>query len=425
MMKVQIHQATIDFIDQPFLKPLQLSSGLITKATEARVSVTFRVGENEATGFGSIYLSDLWAWPGATPDRVEKDKAMRGLCTKLAENLFSFCGDEALHPLELGLRLHHALENLAPEMPILARVVCASPFDAAIHDAAGRALQTSAFRFYDEDEVFPSVDAYFPNGGACAAIRKLFQSPLKKLDAWWIIGAADDLEKTVYPAVKKSGIRSFKIKTLGRDNSEDARRTAEIFQAARSWGIVSPVLSIDANEANPNSAAVVDYLAQLEALDKDAYAALDYLEQPTSRDIVAYPQDWRDVTKRKPVLLDEGLTSLDLLPLVEEQGWSGLALKTCKGHSFSLASAAWAHERGLQLAQQDLTNPGYSAIHSFLFAAHVPTINGVEINSPQYTPAANEPWLPALSGLFQPQEGFHQLDKTDAFGFGSILSPKL
>ncbi|MFV0338457.1 MAG: hypothetical protein ACK5LK_09490, partial [Chthoniobacterales bacterium] len=122
------------------------------------------------------------------------------------------------------------------------------------------------------------------------------------------------------------------------------------------------------------------------------------------------------------ILLDEGLTSLELLPLIEKQGWSGLALKTCKGHSFSLVSAAWAHERGLKLAMQDLTNPGHSAIHSFLFAAHVGTINGVELNSPQYTPAANASWLPEWSGLFQPTRGVHRFDKTDAYGLGSNLS---
>jgi hypothetical protein len=103
------------------------------------------------------------------------------------------------------------------------------------------------------------------------------------------------------------------------------------------------------------------------------------------------------------------------------QGWSGFALKTCKGHSFVLVAAAWARERGLKLALQDLTNPGLAAIHSALFAAHVPTCNGVEINSPQFTPAANAPWLPCLSGLFEPKKGVHHLAMTKPPGLGSAL----
>ncbi len=419
-MKALILSASVEFLDQPFLKPLQLSSGLITKATEARVQVLVRVGEQEATGRGSIYLSDLWAWPGGLLQREAKEAAMRALCRDLANDLASACGGEACHPLELGLRLHLALEKLGPEMPLLARAVCASPFDAAIHDAVGLALGVSAFRFYEVPEPIPSADHWFRSGGTCQAIQGLLQKPRRQLAAWWLVSARDDLETQVRPAVAHNGIRSFKIKILGQNNTEDARRTVDVFQAARRWGL-DPILSIDSNEGNPDTAAVLDYLDCLRVEDSEAYGALAYLEQPTARDISAHPFDWRQVTKRKPVLLDEGLTSLDLLPLLKDQSWSGLAMKTCKGHSFALVSAAWAHERKLVLALQDLTNPGYSAVHSFLFGAHLPTINGIELNSPQYTPAANEPWLPALSGLFRPKDGVHRLEEINTPGLGSAL----
>ena len=422
-MNTLVLSASVDFLEQPFLKPLQISSGLITQATEARVTVRVRVGDQEGTGRGSIYLSDLWAWPDSAPDRTAKDAAMRALCQKLAGSLESLCRPAA-HPLELGLRLHHAAATLplATDMPLLARAVCASPFDAALHDAAGQALGVSAFRFYDADAPIPSADSWFPGGGAVQAIRQILRPPSSTLPAWWVVGAGDDLEKSVRSAIERTGISGFKIKTLARDNATDAARTAKIFRAAKSWGL-DPVLSVDSNEGNPDAASVHDYLTRLEALDPEAFAALAYLEQPTSRDIVGRPQDWRAVTRLKPVLLDEGLTALDLLPLAREQHWSGLALKTCKGHSFALVAAAWARENGLQLALQDLTNPGYSAIHAFLFGAHLDTLNGIELNSPQYTPAANQPWLPALSALFEPRGGRHRLDAADVPGLGSALVP--
>jgi hypothetical protein len=120
------------------------------------------------------------------------------------------------------------------------------------------------------------------------------------------------------------------------------------------------------------------------------------------------------------VLLDEGLTSLELLETAVAQGWSGLALKTCKGHSFALVAAAWAREHGLSLALQDLTNPGLAAIHAVLFAAHIPMQNGIELNSPQFTPAANAAYLPHLSGLFEPREGLHRLPPPVPDGLGSL-----
>lgn len=98
-----------------------------------------------------------------------------------------------------------------------------------------------------------------------------------------------------------------------------------------------------------------------------------------------------------------------------------MALKTCKGHSFALVAAAWAQARGMLLSMQDLTNPGFSAIHSALFAAHVPTMNGVELNSPQFTPAANQPWGPRCAGLFEPTDGLHRLKDAAPPGLGSSL----
>jgi hypothetical protein len=127
------------------------------------------------------------------------------------------------------------------------------------------------------------------------------------------------------------------------------------------------------------------------------------------------------VAERKPVLLDEGLTDFTIFPVARQQGWSGFALKTCKGHSMMLAAAAWAHSHGMLLALQDLTNPSLALIHGALAGAYLPTINGAELNSPQFTPRANEDFLPRLSGLFLPQCGLHYLPVDVPDGLGSKL----
>jgi L-alanine-DL-glutamate epimerase-like enolase superfamily enzyme len=186
-------------------------------------------------------------------------------------------------------------------------------------------------------------------------------------------------------------------------------------------GIDPIVLSVDSNEANPDAQSVLNYLDALEAADPKAYQALLYLEQPTSRDLRTHAFDWREVAARKPVLVDEGLTSLETLPLAREQGWSGVALKTCKGHSMLLASAAWAHHNGMVMSLQDLTNPGIALIHAALVGARLPTLNGAELNSPQFTPGANREFVPRLSPLFEPRRGVHRLPSTLPPGLGSCL----
>ncbi len=300
--------------------------------------------------------------------------------------------------------------------------MCLSPFDAAIHDAVGAALGMSAMRLYDEHEPMPEADRLLNGHSASAAIASMLRSePMRAFDAWLVVGEADDMERHVAPWVRERGYRAFKVKILGRDPEADARRTVEIWRAVRAFGVQRPRFTADSNGATPGPEAAVEYLERIRSLEPGAFEALEYIEQPTGRDVAAQPHDWRSVAALKPVLLDEGLTDEHAMALAVEQGWSGFALKTCKGHSFALAAAAWAHQRGMTVTLQDLTNPGLAAIHAGLFAAYVPTLNGVELNSAQFTPAANTEWLPRLAAFFEPRDGTHRLPEVIPDGLGGRL----
>ena len=415
----RVLEARVEFVEQALSKPLQLSSGTITRLTEARASVRVSVGGVTGWGSGSIYLSDVWSWPDATRSHEERDAALRQYCLSAARDLPGWCEGQA-HPLELGMRLHHR-SAAHPVIPVLATAMCASPFDAALHDAVGRALGLSAFAFYRQDCPVPSADAHFEGGSAVRAIgRMLRREPLAQVAGWYVVSASEDPGSALQEWAGRS-YECYKLKVLARDPQADAQRTSAVYRALLGCGVARPRLSVDSNEANPDPASVLEYLEALRRADEGAFAALEYLEQPTGRDITRHAFDWSEVTALKPVLLDEGLTDLGLLPLAKEQGWSGLALKTCKGHSFALCAAAWARQNGMMLTLQDLTNPGLAAIHACLFAAHAPTANGVELNSPQYTPNANREWLPRLAGLFEPRNGTHSLPDMSPPGLGAGL----
>lgn len=405
--------ASVSYSHQPFVKPLILSTGSIESITQADAVVRVSVGDVEAEGRGCIYLSDLWAWPDPAISPEKRADAMRLYCRRLADTLPDLCG-ETLHPLTHGLRLHEtactARSRTYPSMPILARSVCASIYDAAIHDAVGKALGVSAFDLYDEHLATPA-DKYFGGSGACfASIKHLLESPPREdSPAWWVVGKSDNLEQDLRPVVEECGYFAFKLKIMGQNPEVDSSRVIEVYRSVRDWGVNKPRLTIDSNEANPDADSVSKFLDHLESQDQDAYDALEMIEQPTGRDIQKHAFDWSQIAARKPVMVDEGLTTMDMMPLAKKQGWSGFALKTCKGHSFALAAAAWAHQHGMLLSLQDLTNPGLSGVHAALFASRVPTMNGVELNSPQFTPAANREWLDRYPHLFQIRSGEQRL----------------
>ena len=83
---------------------------------------------------------------------------------------------------------------------------------------------------------------------------------------------------------------------------------------------------------------------------------------------------------------------LESLQLARDQGYSGVALKACKGHTEALLMGAAAQKYGMFLCVQDLSCPGYSFLHSASIAARIPTIAAIEGNSRQYCPAGNRTW---------------------------------
>jgi L-alanine-DL-glutamate epimerase-like enolase superfamily enzyme len=421
---VRIVDASVSFSQQLLAAPLAVGPAMIDELTLAMANVVVEDNCRVAMGSGAVYLSDVWAWPDASLSHQERVEALQGLCKSIVEELPKLLGAESAHPLEIGLRIH-ALAcgqlTATPSPPTLARALCGSPFDAAVHDAAGHLVNASAFALYGEAAPIPSADHYFSGVGACRAIAGLIEPPKRELPAWYVAGMAEPLKATLLPAVQRHGYRCFKLKLSGREIMADVARTAEVYRAAREAGVRAPRLTVDPNEGYASAHAVLEYLEALEAADAEAYRAVEYLEQPTNRDLVSHPFDWRKVAPRKPVLQDEGFVGMESLEAAVEQGYSGLALKTCKGHSMLLVAAAWAHRAGMMVSLQDLTNPGVALIHAALVGAHLPTVNGAELNSPQFTPAANAEYADRLPELFAPRNGVHRLPRGIPTGLGSRL----
>ena len=127
-----------------------------------------------------------------------------------------------------------------------------------------------------------------------------------------------------------------------------------------------------------------------------------------------------DAARIKPVVIDESLLDLESLLLAREMGYTGVALKACKGQSASLLLAAAAQKFGMFLCVQDLTCPGASLIQSAGLAAHVPGVQAIEANARQYCPAANAPWEKSHPGVFQIADGTMRTGELVGVGLGAV-----
>src|SRR5690606_34380895 len=99
---------------------------------------------------------------------------------------------------------------------------------------------------------------------------------------------------------------------------------------------------------------VLEFLTRIKEHSPEAFERLQYIEQPTHRDLRAHPENrMHRAAEIKPVVIDESLVDFESLLLSREMGYSGVALKTCKGHSEALLMAAAAQKYKLFLCVQD------------------------------------------------------------------------
>ena len=369
-----------------------------------------------------------WSWPDPRVDGELKARLMIALGERLCALLEGIPPGD---PLEIGEQIvalgHSEAERLrtemgiATEVPHLAVLVVTSVFDAAVHDAFGRALGRPVWDCYGPEFLNRDLSAYldeqfrgeYPD-------RYTLRRPTSPLPLYHLVGALDpltasDVEKPVgdgYPEtlaewIERDGLTHLKIKLNGQDLKWDVERVLAVDAVAsetaggREWQY-----SLDFNETCPDVEYLVEALKKMQEGSPAAFRRIQYIEQPTARDLFA-PGAFamHEAAKLKPVVIDESLVDYESLLRARELGYTGVALKACKGQSQSLQMAAAALKHGMFLCVQDLTCPGRAFAWSAALAARIPTVAAVEGNARQYAPAASRAWAERLPGLFTVRAG--------------------
>jgi L-alanine-DL-glutamate epimerase-like enolase superfamily enzyme len=329
--------------------------------------------------------------------------------------------------------------KLAEPIPKLCALVVASPFDAAVHDAFGKVHGLNCWHTYGSEFLHHDLGHYLGFEYAGDRLDEfLSRQPKPRMPLYHLIGALDPitdadiktrlndgLPETLAEWIVADGLTHLKIKLNGDDLAWDVERVVRVDRTAAETqakrGASRWFYSLDFNERCANVGYLLEFLAKVKEQAPQGFERIQYIEQPTARDLKANRHNMmHEAAKTRPVVIDESLIDLESLQLSQELGYTGAALKACKGQSPTLLLAAAARKAGLFLCVQDLTCPGASLIQSALIAAHVPGVAAIESNARQYCPAANAPWADRFPGIFRITDGTMQTGVLTGLGLGAV-----
>ncbi|MGH9469913.1 MAG: hypothetical protein ACRD1N_06175 [Terriglobia bacterium] len=400
-----------------------------------------------ANGFGSMTMGVEWGFPSKTIAYETRFEAMKRLAARIEKITSGYT--KAAHPIDINFALQPEYLKTAAEVsremqlseaiPKLFTIVTASPFDAAIHDAFGKAHHLNCYLTYGPE--FMSHDlAYYltPEFKGEYPSQYLLRAPKPWLWCNNSVGAGDPilpsqvkqwlhdgLPNTLAGWITADKLTHLKIKLNGNNLEADVSRVLLIDRVAtqteKKLGVKHWYYSLDFNEQCPNVEYLLEFLQRIKAASLGGYDRITFLEQPESRDLIANPSQMLfKASKLKPVVMDEALTGFDALQRGRQIGYTGVALKACKGQSESMLLNAAAQKFKMYMTAQDLTCPGAALIQSAGIAAHVPQIDTLESNAREYVPIANKPWVKKFPGLFVVRDGKLHTGRLTGLGLGAV-----
>jgi L-alanine-DL-glutamate epimerase-like enolase superfamily enzyme len=445
---IRIKDVSFAFEDHRYRTPIKFGGVAVDRVTLLNVDLVVETTKGRsARGFGSMPLGNVWSFPSRQMGYDDTLAAMQELAGKVRD-LTAEC-KETGHPIDLTWALEHEYHKAAGEVtkrrklaepiPPLCTLVVASPYDAALHDAFGKVHGLNCYHTYGPDFLIHDLGHYLGDEFAGEELHNyISREPKPRMPLYHLVGALDPLEKrdvekpigdglpeTLGDWIKYNGLTHIKIKLNGDDQDWDVNRilrvdkVCEPIQAKR--GVKSWHYSLDFNEKCPSAEALITLLIRVQDRSPRAYDRIAYIEQPTKRDLEADRKNvMHEAARLRPVVIDESLLDLKSLKLARQMGYTGAALKACKGQTQSLLLAAAAIKYRLFLCVQDLTCPGASLMHSASLAAHVPGVSAIEANARQYCPVANRGWEERFPGIFEVRDGMMDTSVLTGPGLGAV-----
>ena len=269
---VRVREVALTTEEHLYRTPMKFGGRAVDRVTLLHAAVTVELASGRvATGSGSMPLGNAWAFPSRALDGAATLGAMRAAADTVADIYRR--STVAGHPIDIT----HALEpkfavagesvrrdrGLAEAIPALALLVAASPINAALHDAYGKAHGLNAFRTLTPEFLRHDLGHYL--GAEFAGLRLhdfVRPAPRPNLPVYHLVGALDPLTPAGVTApvndglpeslddwVRADGLTHLKIKLAGDDLAWDVGRVLgvnAVAEAARPGGAWA--FSLDFNE---------------------------------------------------------------------------------------------------------------------------------------------------------------------------------
>ncbi|RLT17463.1 MAG: hypothetical protein DWI26_02420 [Planctomycetota bacterium] len=453
--KIAVVEAESEKFPYLYRSPLKFGGRVVKDVTVFRVALSLedQNTKKKAHGIGEMTMGTAWAWPSAslTPEMALKTVIV--LAERIVAAATSLLADQ--HPLHLASQIKPIAKRLAEELaasmklteaiPDLAIALAVSPLDIALHDAYGRLHGKNSFDCFTHEHVGTDLSHFLGEeflGKDFSQIIAPKTAPT--LFLYHLVGSLDPLSKddlnrkiddglpeTLEDWIRSQQLSHLKIKLTGKELDADVGRVVEIDRiASRAFPTKQFSYSLDFNEACENEDYVIDFLERLERLNREAVPKIHYIEQPMGRDLRLRKEvTMHRVSRLKPVVIDESLTDLEMLRFAKQQGYSGVAVKACKGISDSILLSAAAKQWGMKIYIQDLTCIGGSFMASASLASRIQGVTAVEGNGRQYCPAGNKDWESLYRPMFKILGGVVPTELLNGVGMGfswprNILSKK-
>jgi L-alanine-DL-glutamate epimerase-like enolase superfamily enzyme len=443
----RIERISCSYEEHVFRAPLKFARTVVNRATLLTVNCTVRNRAGKvATGFGTMPLSYAFSFPSGKLS----DEARLGAMKALADEIATITGtyEEFGHPIDINwelaaLYLKAAAEvsrrlQLADPIPKLCTLVTAAAFDAAIHDAYGKAQSLNCFHTYGPEFMNHDLSRYlgaeyrgeYPS-------RYIRSEPRARMPLCHLISAVDPIEEadnsrpirdglpeTLPEWIHFNGLKSFKIKLNGNDLQWDLERVLHIDrvtnEAQQKRGSEDWAYVLDFNEKCPDVGYYLTFLRRLKDQLPEGFARIQYVEQPTARDLEAHPENaMHEAARLCPVVIDESLIDVDSLLRARRLGWTGAVVKSPKGLTHMIMVASAAGKQKIFLAGGDMSCPGAALIQTACLQARVPGLTSVEANARQFLPAANKVWEARFPGMFRITDGMIRTGELTRPGLGA------
>ena len=443
---IRIEDVVHSYQEYLYRTPNKFAGTVVDRATIMTVKCTVRTKEGKvARGFGSMPLGNVWSFPSKKMPYAGTLSAMKTLAQEIGKITGGY--KEFDHPIDINWALNPIYLKAAADVserlhlpdpiPKLCTLVTASPFDAAVHDAFGKAHGLNCYHTYGPEFMNHDLSHYLG-----AEYRGEYPSsyiqlePKPRMPLYHLVSAIDPIEEadvtrrvddglpeTLAEWINYNGLTHFKIKLSGDDAQWDVDRVVHVdrvtTQTQQKRGVQDWFYALDFNERCPNVDYLLQFLRQVNEKSAAGYQRIQYVEQPTARDLKAHPENkMQAAAELRPIVIDESLTDVEALLLSRTMGYTGASIKASKGQSQMLIVTSVAQKQKMFLCGGDMSCPGAALIQSASLPAHVRGVSAIEANARQYMPAANKAWESRFPGMFRITDGMIHTGELNGPGLG-------